>query len=156
MKALTLLTLIALVGCGGGSMSAPKIQTDLTAKPWTLTLTEQNNTGSLGTLTFSLPQSAQCGSVQGPACFGATNLQSSGSSVSGVPTSLVVGVLVNPVPDGAGGAYGAGFAFQYVYATSGSGTWTISGSGQFYQNGNIAGSWTCDCGLTGNFTAGQT
>lgn len=126
----------------------------MTATPWGVIVSDSTD-ANITTVTATLTSAPCANGVVGPACFSGSNLSSkSDDSNPGTPESLQIGVPVNPVP--IGGPDGYAFNFLYVYGSI-SGTWNIVGTGRFYSNGNVAGTWQCDTstpacsGLSGNF-----
>jgi hypothetical protein len=131
-----------LVGCGSTKQTPTQTTVSMTATAWGIIITDSTD-ANISTVTATLTYASCANGVTGPACFSGFNLSSkSDDSIPGTPVSLLIGVPVNPVP--IGGPDGYAFNFLYIYSAS-SGTWNIVGTGKFYPNGNVAGTWQPQC-----------
>jgi hypothetical protein len=144
-----------LIGCGSTKQTSAPATASMTATPWGILIRDSTD-ANISTVTATLTTDSCANGVTGPACFSGSNLSSkSDDATPGAPVSLLIGVPVNPVPI-VGGADGYAFNFLYVYSASGA-VWNIVGTGRFYSNGNVGGTWQCDTstpacsGLSGNF-----
>lgn len=153
MRTFVLTALLILTGCGV-STKTPAQTLSMTAKTWTVWV-HSTADPNVVTVNGALSAGTCVTGVTGPACFNGSGLSNTSDDPTPTPTSLKIGVPVDPVPISTTGGYA--FNFQYAYQTAGTAS-TITGSGQFYPNGNVSGTWQCTGGCSsasGAFTASQ-
>lgn len=153
MRAVVLATILVLTGCGTASKPATSTVT-MTSKAWSIWV---HNTADQNIVTVNAQLTAEaCVGVVGPTCFKGVDIANTSDDVAPTPGALAIGVPVNPVPITTTDGYA--FNFEYDYQTAAGVSTSLAGSGRFYPNGNVAGTWQCTgacTASTGDFTASQ-